>query len=843
MKKIILYLFVFYFLIQNINMIYACSSVYTPPIKFDLAEYIFTGKVIGYTGPLYSDSLERSFQGLIIEVVDPVYLPKTPSGFFEIIPYLLSADCSLNSWDIRSLQKFYPLGTVLRIIGIETRYLRNNIPPDVIRLDVSSLSKNFKEPSILYSTDSSIYDYRYMRQDSLDSFKKLLPIYDSQTASELRASFQSQFYFELAKDLYRLSIAHSDSGKAMVIKRLFYFRHYSKRDFLNIINMNIKNENTKKELISLVPKRLESPPIDTTLHSEIPAALSSRWYQTSGPCGGFVSCLVLKENSNKSVKLFAGTARNGVFRSTDFGKSWAAINNGLKNHLVYSLFVSGKYIFAGTDSGAFRSTNDGDSWLTVDSGFTKQRIFRVIVFAETGEYMFAGTNGNGIFRSSDKGDRWIQVNNGLVDKDVDCFFASDSALYVGTSGGVFVTKNNGDKWQAINHGLPQRYYPYKKLLWLSINTIFMSGEKLFIGIERGGMFSSTDYGATWDTVNLGIKPFSVNKITGNPSNLFVSTFRGLFHSADNGKYWTAINSKFPDVIHGNNIFSAGPMGILRSTDKGKSWKISNSGLRNTEVNSLTKCGKNLYANSGGKLYFSGDGNKWSVVTENSFIKLTTFASDNKNFLAGTSKGVFLSTDSGKTWDSILHDVGVRKIFLIGDTILVALRNGVLRSTDFGENWEKCLSDVYVHSFGIIKNKIFIINTEGVLLSDDYGSSWSPMTSNLKCEFEQLVSNENYLYAVTSGCGIMSSTDNGNTWQIDADKYKYYHLQHLITYGKYLFAGTWDHGIYFSKNHGKDWIPFNFGLKDMHAISLIIKDDVLYTGTLSGVWAHKLKSNK
>jgi len=56
-----------------------------------------------------------------------------------------------------------------------------------------------------------------------------------------------------------------------------------------------------------------------------------------------------------------------VYVSTDNGKSWTAIRNGLTDFSVNAIIFSGSYLFAGTrHSGIFLSTNNGASW-TIDT--------------------------------------------------------------------------------------------------------------------------------------------------------------------------------------------------------------------------------------------------------------------------------------------------------------------------------------------------------------------------------------------------------------------------------------------------------------------------------------------
>ena len=662
MKKAFLFLAAFCFLCQTYKSIFACSMIYKPPLKFDSTEYIFIGRITDYTGPLFSDSLGRSFQGLVVEVIDPIYMPNTVYGKLKIVPYVLGAACELTTWDQKSFEQQYPPGTELRIVGKESMFIKNNLSDNIV-LDINprnmfTLSRNFKEPAILFSTKNSIYDYRYACIDSNKSFKNLLSIYSLSEPEDLYLSFQEQYHFELRKDLYRLSVAPSDAAKEEIIKRLFSFSSYSKKDFREIISTNIKSEKIRNELISLMPKRFERPSPDTTLHSEIPASLSSSWYQTNGPYGGSVSCLDLKENSDKSLTLFAGTRTNGVFRSTNGGKNWLAVNSGLTKPYIYTLFINGHNIYAGTDSGAFRSSDDGESWIAINNGFEIKKIFRVYTFDVSEKYLFAGTNSHGVFRSSDNGENWFAVNSGVTNLQINCLLHYGKYLFAGTYGGIFVSTDDGDNWRGINEGLPNRLYPDTKSLWLYINTILMSGEKLFIGTEENGMYSSTDFGETWVPVNLDLKNIRVYSIKGNPLHLFVSTSQGIFRSTDNGEDWIKpekIFSRFSytSIAIYDSILYTGNNGVHYSTDNGERWNSINAGLNNTIVNELAVSGKNLIA----KIYTEGiflssdNGFSWSCINADlPLSEFRTIACDDKNIFVGTTGGIFLSMNYGKSLD-------------------------------------------------------------------------------------------------------------------------------------------------------------------------------------------------
>ena len=96
---------------------------------------------------------------------------------------------------------------------------------------------------------------------------------------------------------------------------------------------------------------------------------SGQWIQANGPYGGHVYCFAVK-----GTNLFAGTA-GGVFRSTNNGTSWTAVNTGLTYTSVDALAVSGTNLFAGTENGVFLSTNNGTSWTAVNTGLTNTSVY------------------------------------------------------------------------------------------------------------------------------------------------------------------------------------------------------------------------------------------------------------------------------------------------------------------------------------------------------------------------------------------------------------------------------------------------------------------------------------
>lgn len=194
-----------------------------------------------------------------------------------------------------------------------------------------------------------------------------------------------------------------------------------------------------------------------------------------------VNCFI--KNSNY---LFAGTD-NGVFLSTNNGISWASANTGLSfgnydsiyGHApqVTSIVNVGTELFAGTASeGVFRSTNNGRNWNSVDSGLTSLLNYGLAVI---GTDIFAGifqTQGNfsgGVYLSTDYGTSWTAVNNGLTNHMVNFLYVNGSNLFAGTNVGVYFSGNRGANWT--------EYFAGSALDSSRVSVLLVSGSSLFAG--------------------------------------------------------------------------------------------------------------------------------------------------------------------------------------------------------------------------------------------------------------------------------------------------------------------------------------------------------------------------
>lgn len=130
-----------------------------------------------------------------------------------------------------------------------------------------------------------------------------------------------------------------------------------------------------------------------------------------------------------------------------------------------------------------------------------------------------------------------------------------------------------------------------------------SGGHEIVGGGEGGLWSSTNYGATWAVLGLGATARSL-VATNNGASLFAGgeTF-GVYRSTDGGANWTLVNDGLTDIRintllspDGTNLFAAGVGGVFLSTDQGNHWTSVDTGLTAGVLSlSMSVDGTNLLA--------------------------------------------------------------------------------------------------------------------------------------------------------------------------------------------------------------------------------------------------------
>lgn len=308
-----------------------------------------------------------------------------------------------------------------------------------------------------------------------------------------------------------------------------------------------------------------------SLLAATPAAAGLGTWTTSGPGGAAPVPIghALTVDPTTPSTLYATSYGSGVFKSTDGGASWTAINTGLPSFLAMAVVVdpvtsSTVYVTiaptTGSVGGAYKSTNGGADWVRVSNGLPSgafgngteaSHVYQALAIdPRNPSVLYAGSGTNPVepalvYRTQDGAASWTLVNTGLAGATFAGAIAvhpttSSVALVGTTTGGVFVTIDSGAHWMPLNNGLTQMFTVDLAIDPRAPGTVFLG--------TISGLFKSTDGGGSWSPVN-GLPPGRVNAVVVDPAKsgtVYASpSCCGVYRSADGGATWTQMSGGPP----------------------------------------------------------------------------------------------------------------------------------------------------------------------------------------------------------------------------------------------------------------------------------------------------------
>jgi hypothetical protein len=185
---------------------------------------------------------------------------------------------------------------------------------------------------------------------------------------------------------------------------------------------------------------------------------------------------------------YAGTY-SGVFKSTNGGAAWSAVNKGVPITSIWSLTIdrtSPKTVYASTDYGVCKTTDGGASWSAVNSGLpaVSYYVSSLAIDPASSQTVYLGTS-LGLYKSINGGGSWSKINNALDISSLAIDPVTPQTVYAGSSnisaGGVLKSTDGGGSWSTINSGLPS--YPWVIALVIDPS----SPHTLYAGTEVAGV--------------------------------------------------------------------------------------------------------------------------------------------------------------------------------------------------------------------------------------------------------------------------------------------------------------------------------------------------------------------
>ncbi|MCK6462826.1 MAG: T9SS type A sorting domain-containing protein [Candidatus Pacebacteria bacterium] len=465
---------------------------------------------------------------------------------------------------------------------------------------------------------------------------------------------------------------------------------------------------------------------------------------------------------DSSENIYAGTYRDGILISQDFGKTWN--NFALSNISIFDIFIGSNHqILAATRDGIYRSMDGGATWEF--SNIANMTFKDFALSSEEDIYVCADY---AIFMSPDYGKSWNQLNYfGPYLEDI--YVNDDNEIFVGTASGVFSSYDKGLTWNQFG-------MEGKLILSLKQDSL----ENFFAGTLGKGLFYLEKGGTDWVEENIGLSATTIRHIDINSTgDIFVTTdAKKISFSIDNGETWidSYISPTQVDAIKidaHDNIYISAESGVIRSTNSGNSWNrlnfdVSPYFVSSIEINSDMTI---FLGTSTGQIYRStNDGVTWINITPigtNGFVNTMAGAGGDKIY-AGIGSFLYYSQDNGNNWIEL--DVGVNGTIRSlaaqpSGTIYAGFwGKGIFRSKNDGNNWEECnegLEDDAVISIQIDDGtgNTFAAVTKSVYQYNEESRSWIKISDGLRTLFLRslAISPEGYLFAGTQNYGLYRSS--------------------------------------------------------------------------------------
>ncbi|HQR33706.1 MAG TPA: hypothetical protein PLK30_13290 [Blastocatellia bacterium] len=295
-------------------------------------------------------------------------------------------------------------------------------------------------------------------------------------------------------------------------------------------------------------------------------------------------------------------------------------------------------------------------------------------------------------------------------------------------------------------------------------------------------------------------------------------------------------------------------GIFASTDNGKTWSSANNGLGNLAINALVTVNGTLLAATDSGIYRSSNGGQNWTLAGLKNQQLVSLAVANLDVFAGSSfSRVYRSSDNGQSWVergrvSLLGSPATA-ITLIGDTLIAGTSFGVFRSTNQGQSWTQVTTGL--PNVGYVEVGALLINGNTIYLgcghpydngvsflpqvysSNDNGQTWTAVGSAITATLNSTIADAPGIKSLNfDGTTLIAMTDygvftfNGQVWQESKSGNGFpvgMRVKALVRSGGTTLAGT-EGGIFVATDQG--WNPSNAGLTAASISALAVSGNAI-----------------
>jgi len=272
-----------------------------------------------------------------------------------------------------------------------------------------------------------------------------------------------------------------------------------------------------------------------------------------------VTCITVNRNGS----VFAGTSGDGLYRSTNHGKTWVQLSTAATGLFITCVGTDmNDILYVGTYETLLASSNDGVTFQILSTGSAVMDF----AFNEGNGYAAQGnsqsrldgfnppvyltSNGSPYAMAlNDRDDRYVAYflpndedvhmeyydqtpvrhDFGAIDgapaipglNPVELLLRDNAFVFLGCSTGLWRSKQSQANWQKLGTGLGNA----------QVTTLSICRDTLYAGGYDSGIVYSADDGDSWNDTNIGLVERSITAIASGPDGwIYAGTERGLYRS-------------------------------------------------------------------------------------------------------------------------------------------------------------------------------------------------------------------------------------------------------------------------------------------------------------------------
>jgi photosystem II stability/assembly factor-like uncharacterized protein len=502
---------------------------------------------------------------------------------------------------------------------------------------------------------------------------------------------------------------------------------------------------------------------------------------------------------------WGGTYSVGVRKSTDGGATWS--NTGLTwtvnlNRTIRRLVIhpsNGKILLAATSDGVYRTADAGATWTKVVPASAYDAEFQ----QDNGNIAYVTTTS--VLKSTNAGVSFVATPATCAGArySIEIARSNPKTLYtLCTNGTVQKSIDSGATWNTTTAPGVTLYGYYDDVL-----TVSPVNEKVAY-VAGFNMKKTTDGGATWSAVPVAghVDNHCIRFFPGSNTNILAGNDGGLFKTTNSGATWTSLNKGLVITqFYGVGISKTSPTIMVAGAQDNGNMKF-NAGVWTNITNADGMRGFIDWSNANtiyvsiqnGGLYRSIGGPFTAINTPSGGNWVTPWQQDPgvaKTIYAATNK-VYRSADQGTTWSDIsgaLAGIGTFVSLKVAPSntkvIYAGSGNKLYRTIAGGPPWNDITAGLPVASNYL---------TDVTVSDTDPNRAWVTFSG------------------YNAGQKVYLTKDGGTTWNNVSGTLANMPVNaivHANSSNNPLYIGT-DSGVYYRNDGLSDWVPYKSGLPNV-----------------------------